>query len=160
MKSVLFVCSGNIFRSVTAERALSREIVKRGVKDKVVSESAGTHTAGAVMRSDLMQAWKNHCLSSANPVPRQVTHELLERASVVIAMGLDHQEFIWREFRWPTYLFNQLAYGKQEPVLDVCEVMDHERNYSRAATKYIEDTVRYIITATPALFQNLDRILG
>lgn len=160
MKTVLFVCSGNIFRSVTAQRALSKEIVELRQQDDFRSESAGTSIAGAVMRSDLMNAWKNHGLFPGNHTPRQVSKDLLERTSAVLSMGFDHQELIWRQFKHQTYLFNQIAHGKNEPILDVWEAVENHEHNLDAATKYIEDTVQYIIASTPNLFRKLTQILG
>lgn len=160
MKRVMFICSGNIFRSVTAQRALSKEVGLRDADDSVVADSAGTNTAQAVMRPDLMNAWKSQGLCFDDPRPRQVTKELLERASVVITMGCDHQDLIWERFGMDSYLFNQIAYGRNEPVLDVSDIFEYSEINSDAATTYIEKTVRYIISATPYVFQGLNRIWG
>lgn len=40
---VLFVCTGNICRSPTAEAVLRAEAARRGLGDKVFADSAGTH---------------------------------------------------------------------------------------------------------------------
>ncbi len=44
MPSVLFVCMGNICRSPMAEGIFRREILKAGLQDKVMIDSAGTHS--------------------------------------------------------------------------------------------------------------------
>lgn len=160
MKRVVFVCTGNIFRSVTAQRALSKEVALRNADDSIVADSAGTNTAQAVMRPDLTKAWKEQRLCFDDPRPQQVTKELLERALVVIAMGCDHQDFLWERFRMESLLFNQIAYGRHEPVLDLSEVFEESKINSEAASKYIETTVRYIISATPYVIQGLNRIWG
>ncbi|MCG8604512.1 hypothetical protein MJD09_05860 [bacterium] len=159
MKTVLFVCSGNIFRSVTAQLALAKEIASQGQEDDFRSESAGTNTVNAVMRSDLLKAWKNYGLAIKNHTPRQVSRRIIKNASTVITMGLDHQEFIWRQFSHRAELFNYVSYGKNEPILDLCEAIEDYELNPVAARKYIEDTVNNIVAATPLLFRKLSEIM-
>ena len=94
--SVLFVCTGNIFRSVTAEYALKASL---GLGTSCVVGSAGIDA-----KPQSMHAWVQDRLSEKGAdltthVPRQLTKELVEAADLVIAMGRDHQLFVREQFR-------------------------------------------------------------
>ena len=43
MKSILFVCTGNICRSPTAEGVFKRFVAEAGLEGRIASDSAGTH---------------------------------------------------------------------------------------------------------------------
>lgn len=66
--SVLFVCTGNICRSPTAEAIFRRFVADRGIDDRFRIESAGTHGYhvghGADMRSALAARGRGYDLST------------------------------------------------------------------------------------------------
>lgn len=152
IQSVLFVCTGNIFRSVTAEYAL---------KDRL---STGTpcvvSSAGIDAKPQSMHDWVQTRLrvKGADPtrhVLRQLTRELVEAADLVIAMGRDHQVFIREQFGRDVPLFNQVCLGHDQPILDLHEVMpDWESNPERARA-YVWSVIDVIWATAPALLPRL-----
>ena len=81
--------------------------------------------------------------------------ELVEAADLVIAMGLDHQTFIREQFERETPLFNQVCLGRDQPILDIHEVMpDWETDPGRARA-YVKSVIDVIWATAPALRSHL-----
>jgi hypothetical protein len=81
--------------------------------------------------------------------------ELVEAADLVIAMGLDHQTFIREQFERETPLFNQVCLGRDQPILDIHEVMpDWETDPGRARA-YVKSVIDVIWDTAPALRSHL-----
>jgi len=152
IQSVLFVCTGNIFRSVTAEYAL-----KAGLG---ASTSCAVSSAGIDAKPQPVHAWIQARLrqKGADPtrhVQRQLTKEMVEATDLVIAMGRDHQVFVRKQFGRDIPLFNQVCLGHDRPILDLHEVMpDWETDLERARA-YVWSVIDMIWATVPALLPRL-----
>jgi protein-tyrosine phosphatase len=155
-KSILFVCTGNVFRSMVAEYAVRSQI---GPENRYLIESAGIEakpqTIHPVIRARLIQ-------KGADPsahVQQTLTQDLIDRVTLIIAMGQDHREFIQREFGRTVPLFNEISFGQETPILDLHEALpDWERDLGKART-YVESVVDHIWNAAPALIARLPHFL-
>ncbi len=101
------------------------------------------------------------CAKGADPsahVQRRLTRELLESVDFAIAMGLDHREFIRKQFGRDVPLFNQVCLGREEPVLDVHEVMPDWASDMDAARAYVQSVVDHIWESAPVLLTRLPRL--
>jgi protein-tyrosine phosphatase len=151
-QSVLFVCTGNIFRSVAAEYAL-----KAGLG---VDTSCSVSSAGIAVKPQSVHDWVQTRLreKGADPtthVQRQLTRDLLGAADLVIAMGRDHQIFVREQFGREVPLFNQICLGHDQPILDVHEViLDWETDPERARA-YVWSVIDVIWATAPALLPHL-----
>ena len=151
-QSVLFVCTGNIFRSVTAEYALKARL---DPGTSCVVSSAGIDVKVQSMHDWVRSGLREKGADSRAHVPRQLTRELVEAADLVIAMGLDHQTFIREQFERETPLFNQVCLGRDQPILDIHEVMpDWETDPGRARA-YVKSVIDVIWATAPALRSHL-----
>lgn len=152
--SILFVCTGNVFRSLVAEQAL-RARLESGVGWLV--GSAGIEARPQPVHPLVAERLRAKGADPAGHVQRKLTGELIAGAGLVVAMGLDHRDFIRRSFGREVPLFNQVCYEKEEPVLDVGEaVPDWERN-QEAARAYTLWVIDYIWEAMPAFLARMDR---
>lgn len=155
-RSILFVCTGNVFRSVVAEYAVRAQI---GSHDQYLVESAGIEakpqSIHPVIRLRLLQ-------KGADPsahVQQKLTQELIQRIDLIIAMGEDHQKFIQRRFGRTVPLFYEVSHGNVAPILDLHEALpDWEDNLDRAR-EYVESVVDHIWNAAPALVARLPHFL-
>ena len=94
--SVLFVCTGNICRSPTAEGVFRQLLLKNGLQDKVRTDSAGTHDYHAGEPPD------RRAIAHANARgydisglrARQVTARDFEDFDLVLAMDRGHLRFM------------------------------------------------------------------
>lgn len=90
---VLFVCTGNCFRSPLAE-ALARKI-----KPGLEVESAGIAAENFIAENAKEFLKKENALEFVKPKPDQITREAVERADLIIAMEERHKEFIEKNFK-------------------------------------------------------------
>ena len=118
MRSILFVCTGNVFRSVVAEYALKARL---GPEPPYLVGSAGIEALPQPYPPLIHHRLLEKGIDPSQHVQRRLTRELLERTDLVVAMGLNHREFIHRHFCREVLLFNQLCFQKEEPILDVHE---------------------------------------
>ena len=154
-KTILFVCTGNIFRSMVAEYALKAQLNKWSTS--YVVESAGTKAGNQMILPLLREQLKQKGIDPRGHRPRQVTEKLLKRADLIIAMSTDHQEFLRREFGREVPLFSQAVYDKVEPVLDVHEVIPDWEARIPEAREYILSVIEHIWTAMPVLLPRLPK---
>lgn len=155
---ILFVCTGNIFRSMSAEW-VSRAIAERLGAGYVFS-SAGTD--GGVPR-DVRDIVKEVLLANGVDVTahrhRLLTQELIDTCDLVVAMSTDHKDFIFEKFGHVAVLFRELAEGVPEAVLDVNEaVLDYETNID-AANRHITETIEFIAARCGPMFERLPSYL-
>jgi protein-tyrosine phosphatase len=152
LQSVLFICTGNIFRSVTAEYALKARL---GPDTSHVISSAGIDAKPQSMHAWVQARLREKGADLTTHIPRQLTRELVEGADLVIAMGRNHQRFVREQFGRDVPLFNQVCLGHDQPILDLHEAMpDWETDHERAAA-YVCSVIDSIWATAPALLSRL-----
>jgi protein-tyrosine phosphatase len=152
MKSILFVCTGNIFRSMTAEYALKAAL---GSQLAYRVSSAGTEAKLQAMSPHVRDRLALHGLNPATHQQRRVTTEMLAETDIVVAMGLDHRRYLQEHFGREVWLFNQICFGTEAPVLDVWEALPNEHYDPAASQTYIYAVVDYICQAVPRFIENI-----
>ena len=157
MKSILFVCTGNIFRSVSAEYALKTTL--NGNSEYMVS-SAGTVAHPQPMHPIIRDRLAERGIDPSKHRQRKLTEALLGPADLVVAMGLDHREHIASRFERQAILFKQVCCQKEEPVLDIHEAIPEWETNQKASEEYVVSVVEYIWKAMPAFVENLPRYLA
>jgi protein-tyrosine phosphatase len=156
MPSILFVCTGNIFRSMTAEYALKAMLDPRS---PIRVSSAGTVAIPQAMHPDVRAYLVQRGMDPSNHQQRKVTAELLHATDLVIAMSTDHQAFLFDTFQYCAPLFNDVCHGKSEPLLDVWEAIPTWETDLDAARHYAFQVMEYIWASIPCLLQNLGTYL-
>ena len=152
MKTVLFVCTGNIFRSMTAEYAF-RAQNKDG---SVQSASAGIEANVQVMYPPVKERVMALGIDPSAHVQRKLTQAMLDEVDLPVAMGVDHQDFIREHFDCEVPLFNKVALGKDEPIKDIWEIVpnwDTDENGRRTYALYVVDTIWHTM---PRFIANMD----
>ncbi len=155
MKSILFICTGNIFRSLVAECALKARL---GPQSGYLVGSAGTEAIPQPVHPVIRDRLLEKGADPATHVPRRLTQELLDRADLAIAMSLDHREFIRRHFGREVLLFNQVCFGREEAVLDVHEAIPAWNLNPETARAYVHSMVDYIWYAMPTFIRKLSHL--
>jgi low molecular weight protein-tyrosine phosphatase len=89
---VLFVCTGNICRSPTAEGVFRRAVVSAGLEQKILIDSAGTHDYHVGhppdRRTQLAATQRGYDLAGLRA--RQVTEKDFVAFDYIVAMDLDN----------------------------------------------------------------------
>jgi protein-tyrosine phosphatase len=156
MPSILFVCTGNIFRSMSAEYALKARLDQRS-PIRVIS--AGTAAIPQEMHPDIRAYMLQRGMDPSLHRQRKVSTELLHASDLVIAMSTDHQAFLFDTFQYRAPLFNEVCHGRSEPLLDVWEAIPTWETDLEAARHYAFRVLEYIWASVPGLLQNLGKYL-
>ena len=151
-QSVLFVCTGNIFRSVVAEYALKAGL---GVSTSCVVSSAGIDVKPQSVHDWVQTKLREKGADPTSHVQRQLTQELVDAADLVIAMGRDHQVFVRKQFGRDVPLFNQVCLGHNQPILDVNEAIPGWETDTERARAYVYTMIDVIWATAPALLSHL-----
>lgn len=152
VRSILFVCTANIFRSMTAEYALKARL---GAGTSLVVSSAGIDAKPQPVHAWVQTRLREKRADPGAHVQRQLTKELLEAADLVIAMGRDHQIFIREQFGRDVPLFNQVCLGHDTPILDLHEVIPDWKSNLERAHAYVWAVIDMIWATAPALLPRL-----
>jgi protein-tyrosine phosphatase len=151
-QSVLFVCTGNIFRSVAAEYALKARL---DASTSCVVRSAGIDARAQSMHEWVLARLREKGADPTSHVQRQLTEELVEAADLVIAMGRNHQAFIREEYGHDVPLFNQICLGHDKPILDLHEAIPDWETDPERARAYVCLVIDAIWATAPALLSRL-----
>ncbi len=153
MTRVLFVCTGNVFRSLTAEYALKQQVSGHG---HIHVSSAGTRHAPKIsVREDVAAYLSGKGLDVSNHKRTLVTDELLQQSDLVVAMNTDHQKTLQERHGLEVPLYMEACGMGAVPLLDVDDLFKREDWYSQAAVSHIQKIIDQIIAASPALSARL-----
>ncbi|HBR52173.1 MAG TPA: hypothetical protein DEA71_19105 [Nitrospira sp.] len=156
-RSILFVCTGNVFRSMAAEYAL------RAQQEEPLAyyvESAGIEAKPQKVHPIILNRLRLKGTDPSAHTPRALTQELIQRSDLIIAMGLGHREFVRSKFGLNVPLFNEVAFGEDEPVLDLHEALPNWERDIVEAREYVESVIDHIWNSIPALVARLPQFSG
>ena len=153
---MLFVCTGNIFRSMTAEYALKARLDSRSL---IRVSSAGTVALPQAMHPDVRAYLVQRGMDPSRHQQRVVSAELLHAMDLVIAMSTDHQDFLLNTFQYRAPLFNEICHGRSAPLLDVWEAIPTWETNLDAARHYAFYVMEYIWASIPCLVKKLGTYL-
>ena len=156
-QSILFVCTGNVFRSMAAEYALRAQL---GQQFSYRVESAGTEAKPKTIHPVISNRLIQKGTDPSAHIPQRLTKQLIDRNGLIIAMGLGHREFIQKQFGLKVPLFNEVSFGEEVPILDLHEALpDWERDIDEARA-YVEWVIDHIWESVPALIARLPHFPG
>jgi protein-tyrosine phosphatase len=150
---VLFVCTGNIFRSLTAEYALRDALRSSG--RSVLVESAGTEDFPHVVKPVVSSYLRSKGLDVSSHRRRTLTAQMLEPDVVVVAMSTNHVDVLREQFSCHAPLFTAACGLDAQPLPDVDEVIVDHRTNPAAVETHVRMTIDRIIELTPLLAQRL-----
>jgi protein-tyrosine phosphatase len=153
MKRVLFVCTGNIFRSLTAERALCHAL---GGRADIHVSSAGTADFPHVVAPNVREYLLSKGFDVSRHQRRTLTQAILAESHVVIAMSVEHRDYLRRRFGHVAPLFLQACGEPPEALPDIEEVvLDYATNRA-AVDAHVRATIDRILSLTPRLAARID----
>ena len=150
--TILFVCTGNVFRSVTAEYALKARMDMSG---PYRIQSAGIVAKPQSLHPFVRDRLHERGVDTSGHIPRRLTRAMLDEAEYVIAMGWDHRDAIHRMSGRLVPLFNQVCLSRDEPVWDLHEVLPQWEHNPEQARAYVESVIRHIWCVAPLVVSRL-----
>jgi len=148
MRQVLFVCTGNVFRSLTAEHALRHVL---GNRQGVLVSSAGTADMTCTVDPIVSAYLRSRGIEVSGHRRRTLTAEMLQPSVTVIAMSTDHRDFIAQRFGRDVPLFMEACGLEPAPLLDVGEAIDDPDSNPLAKEAHVHLTIDLILRLTPQL---------
>lgn len=149
MIHVLFICTQNVFRSMSAEKLMQKFLLDKQIND-VHASSAGTVAfEWESPYSYTLQRLQELGVNDLDHKQRRVNEWMVKDADVIVCMTKDHQAFIKQNFDKDSYLFNELAYNK---TISLCD--DTETDYDDIRT-FVRSTVDTIHQGIPHLTQSI-----
>lgn len=147
--SVLFVCTGNRFRSVAASYSL-----KKLAGNELIVGSAGTKAKKEKIRDSIIKQLSKHGIDISKHKQRKLTKKILLSYDLVVAMSIPHKKFMKEKFGYDAVLFNKICYGKETPILDLDEKIPDYKIKKKEADRYLRKTVDYIYDSIPLFLKN------
>ena len=154
---MLFICTGNIFRSLAAEYALRDALLPR--RDIVVS-SAGTDDFPHVVRPLVRDYLLAKGLDVGNHKRRTITRTLLDDCRLVIALSTDHRSFLSERFGMEVPLYTEACGGAAEPLPDIDDVIADCQTNARAVEAHVRHTIDRIVALAPEMAKRIDSLFG
>lgn len=115
MKTIIFVCTGNICRSPMAEAFLQRILVREGLATDYVVRSAGVWAAnGRPASFYAIQAMAKRGLDISDHRAHSLTRADVEEADLILAMASEHAEAIETllpQYKPKIHLLSEMAGG-------------------------------------------------
>jgi protein-tyrosine-phosphatase len=158
MAKILFVCTGNVFRSMTAEFAV-RAALPPGGGAGLEIESAGVEGGRSPLRGDVRSHLRDCGIDVSAHTPRLLTQELVDSADLVVAMDEDHQHYLRDKFNRAAPLFMEICYGRAEGVPDLPEIIPDYKNKPQLSAVFVASTIDNIIASARDFLDNLPRFL-
>lgn len=155
MTKILFVCTGNIFRSMSAEYVMKQ----LAPKDLGLSiSSAGTEARVEPIHPDIMLYLKERGIDPSRHVQRRVTPDILAQQDLVIAMSTDHKEHLRKMFHHEAILFYEASHGEARAFPDLWEVVPDYLTNKDASREYLRKAVDIIYDSMPLIFERLPEL--
>ena len=154
--TVLFICSGNIFRSMSAEYALRAHL---GAGNVVSVRSAGLYDAPHGIVGFVRDHLQSKSIDITPHRPTRLTKPMLEAVALPVAMGFEHRDAIEQDFGRRLPLFSEIAYGTEEALRDVWEVVPDWRDNEAEAAAYGCSVIDYIHDGMPGFLRRMQNFM-
>ena len=145
---IVFVCTANICRSVMSEGILKKLFHEHKLQKRVTIESAGTDALpGKNTNNFTMEVCKEHGIDVSRHRSRQLTKSMLEEATLVICLAVNHHEVIHRaypEFRMKVVLLKEFGQLQPPKNFSVADPIGAPKKQYGACFKEIEGELKRI----------------
>ena len=156
IQRLLFVCTGNIFRSLTADVALRSLLAARG--DIHVS-SAGTVDYPHAVRPYTREYLLSKGFDVSEHQRRSLTRAIMDESHLVVAMSTDHQAAIRERFGREVPLYLEVCGEAAEWLPDIEDVIPDYQTNRVAVEAHVRSTIDRIVGLAPRMAENLDTLM-
>lgn len=150
MVKILFVCSGNVFRSMSAKYCLQNFLDKKNIKDVIV-DSAGisvTPKKPQKIALEVIDSFLKRGINVSKHLSKNISKVDLKSFDLIVSMGYNHKKYLKDKYNVSSVLFNKVCYGVNYPVYDNNEVLKEYKGfrgeiYNREVVKKICSDVKF-----------------
>ena len=137
---------------MSAEYLMKKYLKDQNITDISVSSAGTTAHPQPSFPETFARLTKDGCDASGH-IQTKLTSEVLEWKDIVICMAEHHRKVV-HEFWYDAVLFNEIAYGKTEDLMDDTEYWE-KYGYNYDLWKYVDCIVDYIHDAIPYIIEKL-----
>ena len=143
-----------------AEKCLEHFIKQENIPDVEV-DSAGIAPSPQELLPAVIERLRGYGITGKHHY-KEVSKDLIARSDVVVALNLNHQQFIQEHFGVYAPLFNKVAFGKEEGILDTNEYFPQDTDFEQGEGKeeferYVVSVVEHIHDAIPSFVDNISK---
>lgn len=151
-KSILFICSGNMFRSISAELLFKKYLKDNNLFGWKVS-SAEFSGKKREIHKKVIETLNNLGIKKIQCKQRKLTDKMLEEFDIIIEIGDNHHNSITSKLTHKNILlFNELAIGKKNSIQDV----DLNTKNKKVIQEKIEKIIKEIHKFIPRLYNEVN----
>jgi protein-tyrosine-phosphatase len=151
---ILFVCSGNVFRSMSAKYCVENYCKQKGIKD-IFFDSAGISVSNdkkQSIREEVLEELFKKGIDVRQHKAKNVSEVNLKSYDLIVSMGYNHKKYIKENFNIDSILFNKVCYNVNYPVYDNNEILTDAKGFRGAL--YDIEIVKYIYKSAPYFLKN------
>lgn len=148
---ILFVCSGNILRSMSAEYLAKHYIKEQNLANLEVS-SAGTTAEPQPGFPETFARLRHYGADASRHQQRKVSKELLSTQDLIICMARHHQKTV-KELGYTSVLYKELAEHITDDVLDDGEYKKIHGDELFDLPAFIDSLIDYLHETVPRVLE-------
>ena len=155
---VIFVCNGNVYRSLSAECLLKHYLNIHKIEGWEIF-SAGTTARKQDINPTSISKLKSLGIKKINHKQHRLNKSMLKKFDTVIAMAVDQIDFMKTKFNYTRpFLFNELARNEKSSIWDIGDNVKDYLTNPEGVTKEINKTIQHIHDNIPGLVASINKL--
>jgi histidine triad (HIT) family protein len=153
--NILIVCTGNIFRSASAEYLFKQYLDDIG-EERFNVDSAGIKgDIEKTMDIKTEEELRERGIDAADHESTKLTEDHVEWADTIISMADYHQQKLYEEYGAYSYLYTEFTDDETKNIDDIGDKYHDVEPSREQVEQHIADTIAYLENTTPTVIENL-----
>jgi len=159
MTSILFVCSGNVFRSMSAKYCLDAFLKEKKIKNIKV-DSAGISVTDKKIQKIALEVKQEFSLKGIDisfHKAKNVSTLNLKSYDLIVSMGYNHKKYLKEVYNIESVLFNKVCHDLNYPIYDNNEILKEYKGFRGEI--FNRETVKQIFYDIPFFYKNYKKFI-